>query len=397
MARFGGYRAHLLPAPDFQTFTLEGTEIDDVIRAAALEGDGRTVEESVGIWEATTNLITNGGFETDTTGWTEQGSTTTRVTAQQKFGDAAGEVATDNVGANEGPYHAFTGAAATKYSVSAWVRGSGTVRIALYDNVSGKQASSAVTLTSAWQRIEKIATTGAASATFRVYVETDSQQNITFNVDGVQVEATSTPTPYVETDGGTATRALGRGQFPFTGLITEEQGWAAFRFRAGWSAATPPNALPHLMDWGDDPLSRIVIRVYIDGANVHCASKTGDIIQGVTLVKDTDYLVLAAWDAVNGHITIEGNDFTSGARTYGGANNPAANLQVGIHAGGASFSGDYTYHWLALGLGRPQNADIPLLEGFGNQLTDIREFPQHLRTTALWQAHNGRFEKVKGI
>ena len=85
MIRFGGYRAHLLPAPDYEALTLSGNEIEDVVREAALEGDGRAVEASYGLWEATTNLVTNGGFETNTTGWNEQGSTTTRVTAQQKF------------------------------------------------------------------------------------------------------------------------------------------------------------------------------------------------------------------------------------------------------------------------------------------------------------------------
>jgi hypothetical protein len=47
-----------------------GNEITDTKRAANTQGDGRAApDSSTGIWESTTNLVTNGGFESNTTGW----------------------------------------------------------------------------------------------------------------------------------------------------------------------------------------------------------------------------------------------------------------------------------------------------------------------------------------
>ena len=156
--------------------TLSGNEITDAVRSAGTEGDGLTVpDRTTGIWEATTNRNVNGNATTNTTGVTDDGATTTRVTSGTvKFGGTAFESVTDNAGANEGAYEVISGgAAATQYTGSVWVwaaSGSPTVRIAIYDDVSGKQASSPVTLTATPQRIEVTATTGGGSSTFRTYV-----------------------------------------------------------------------------------------------------------------------------------------------------------------------------------------------------------------------------------
>jgi hypothetical protein len=47
------------------TVTASGNEITDVTRSTKTQGDGvNAPDSSYGIWEATTNLVTNGGFET---------------------------------------------------------------------------------------------------------------------------------------------------------------------------------------------------------------------------------------------------------------------------------------------------------------------------------------------
>src|SRR3990167_8608460 len=87
----GSRRALLVPSYREQRLTLSGNEITDAVRRAGVEGDGVSPSDfSLGIWEATTNLCTNGGFETNTTGWTTSGtSTIERSTAQAKFGAAS--------------------------------------------------------------------------------------------------------------------------------------------------------------------------------------------------------------------------------------------------------------------------------------------------------------------
>ena len=55
------------------------------------------------------------------------------------------------------------------------------------------------------------------------------------HIDGMQVEIQKVSTPYVETDGGTASRSDARIRADVSGLFTATQGWAAFRFRMGYA------------------------------------------------------------------------------------------------------------------------------------------------------------------
>src|SRR5574343_895943 len=68
--------------------TLSGNEITDTVRAARVKGDGVLApDNSVGIWPAATNLCTNGGFETNTTGWATAGTNAiARSSDVAKFG-----------------------------------------------------------------------------------------------------------------------------------------------------------------------------------------------------------------------------------------------------------------------------------------------------------------------
>src|SRR3990167_6344341 len=76
--------------PDDLTFT--GGLITDAVRTTAVEGDGLTPPAGVGIWPAATNLVTNGGFETNTTGWVGTGGAINRYTSAAKFGTASARV-----------------------------------------------------------------------------------------------------------------------------------------------------------------------------------------------------------------------------------------------------------------------------------------------------------------
>lgn len=386
-----------------EPLTVSGNEITDTSRAAALAGDGRGADSSYGIWEAVTNLITNGGAETDTTGWVEQGSTTTRSLAQQKFGDASLQVVTDDAGANEGPYHAFAGAASTKYTVSAWVGGtSGTVRIALYDNVSGKQASAAVTLSATPQRITLTATTGAGAVTFRVYVETDDQQDITFFFDGAQCEAQPIATPYVQTDGGTAARSAARVRMPIAGVLDETQSWAAFRVRPGYDYDDEPHADPILFNWEDDSDNRIT-GSFDTGADAFQIERfnggASDIATtATTFSKDDIVTVIFAWTATTVVVSLNGAAFAS----TGGSDIPAlaATLADIGSADGAGQHVDGDVLWAAFGSGTLTDTDAATIHAFANEDPQLDTIPG--TPTAVWYAADATlitvasFEDVTG-
>ena len=383
--------------------TLSGNEITDAVRSAGTEGDGRTVpDRTTGIWEATTNLITNGGAETNPTGHTADGATVGQDAAESKFGAASIEVQTDDAAANEGAYHAFTGAAATAYSASVWAWGSGTVRIALWDDVAGKQASSPVTLTATPQRLTVTATTGAGAASFRVYVETNVQQAITYNYDGLQVEAQPIATPYVETDGDTAARSAARVRIPVASLFTATQGAVYIRARMGFASTTFPHAAPGLFEWPDD--GNNLLYAHLDsGGNVTFQRKATSA--------DTANAAWSAWSL--GDSVLWGIEWTATtiaasqdgvllATPTSSTNIPtlAATLadigSLQVATSGVELDSDV--FWVATFAGTLTAADRLALDAIGDKDPDLRALRSMLssgaRPTAVWDGLTGRFERV---
>lgn len=169
---------------------------------------------TVGRPTGSTNLVTNGGFETNATGWIARNGTETisRITSWASEGAGAGNILLTAASGAEGAYCAFTGAASTQYTASVTVLpDSGvTARVYLFDNIGSFVAGESVagdgtTVT----RLKVTATTAGGSSTFRVYVrcETTSQTGKNIKFDAVQVETGAANTPYIATDGGTASRA----------------------------------------------------------------------------------------------------------------------------------------------------------------------------------------------
>jgi hypothetical protein len=290
------------------------------IAAQTDEGDGVPVyDNSFGVYGAYTNLVTNGGFETDTTGVTDDDATNTRVTSESKFGSASLQTVTANIGASEGAYQAFGGAASTEYTGSVWVKGaSGTVRTLMWDNVSGAIGNSPdITLDGTWQQSSVTATTTAGSATFRFYVLTNGQQDITYYSDGWQVVATGLTLPYVETDGGTAAAVAGDITMTSAGM-DETEGAAAFRVKPAWSDGDGSSAKRVWM-WanagGTDG-----IWVQWNQSNGLFASKRRTAAvnpavesQDMANVAGVDYTGIARWDATNHSVSVKGAAFSSTA------------------------------------------------------------------------------------
>src|SRR3990167_7328432 len=107
-----------------RTLTTSGNEITDAVRTTNTQGDGLTPpDSSYCIWQSTTNLNTNGGLETNTTGWTASSkSSLARSTEQAKFGTASckGTVTLTATG-NFGLCNYLTTLTAAVHYASAWV------------------------------------------------------------------------------------------------------------------------------------------------------------------------------------------------------------------------------------------------------------------------------------
>lgn len=238
--------------------------------------------KAVVVEKAVTNLITNPSIEIDTTGWVAHLSTNTKNTAHRVFGDAALKCVTNNVGAVEGTYMittAFT-AAATEYTFSTYLRGSGTVYLRFWDAVGGNQYSPAITLTDTWKSYELTATFGAGAAR-NVGVFTQAQQAITFYCDGFQLAVYATTycdgslgDGYAWTDGdhaSSSTRAATEINLDaHVGLVASND-TLSFRAVAQMpydADATWPQDSSYLLDVrGADNNNRIILYYYSQGAN----------------------------------------------------------------------------------------------------------------------------------
>ena len=151
------------------------------------------------------NLLTDNqaDVETDTTGFGgEAGAAISQDIVESKHGVASLKIITPNVAVSEGFSTTVTSVDASgTYTVSAWVKGTGTVQILIFerdagDAFIGSTPDGAITLSSAWQRTFATRSFGATGVKAQVVVRTDVQQGITFYADALQLEQGSIVTPW---------------------------------------------------------------------------------------------------------------------------------------------------------------------------------------------------------
>lgn len=388
----------LFDGPSKQALTLSGNEITDASRAAGLEGDGLLNDSSFGIWEAATNLCTNGGFETNTTGWIawKPEASISRVTTQSKFGSASLEVVVTDLG-SRGTRVTVSLSATTVYTFSAWVKvpTGATVRIAVYDTpVTTELGGVNVVGDDDWQHASVTFTSDGDGGTHNFFIMTYADYNaVTFYVDGVQIEAQPVATPYIETDGGTATRSAARVQAPAS-LLDETQGWVAMRFRPGWGAATEMGGgteYPHLFYWADDA-NNFIDFIYAENTNAlgggRKAGGVGATYYAVrTLTQGVPFTVIAAWTATTVGYAFDGGAFSTAANTSIPTLS-AATFDIFNKAGTLQFNGDVI--WAAFGTGTLTNADSATIHAFGDADRGLEAFPGN--PTGFWSANTNIME-----
>lgn len=364
-----------------------GNEIIDQVRGYRKEGDGYGGGRGLGVWEATTNLCPNGNGTTNATLVGSTGSATvSRDTANgiYKFGATCLKAVTPNAIAGEGMHWLYPTStripvtAGQSYTWSGWAWGaSGTVRLRIdtYDGVEGSivagdfALSSVATLTPTPQKLKVTFTIpGSGVAAVSPRIVTDVQQGITFYCGGMLLENQPIDTPYVETDGATASRSAARVQMPVAGLFTESQGWLIFRLRAGWSVSAEPgvgSGSAALFYWQDDSNNRI--RLFYSEGNDDFrlirtsggTSQTADTASQ-SFVKDDSITVIAAWTATQLKLSVAGGAFAEFASTT--IPTLAATLaDIGALAGGGNDLLDCDILFLACGSGTLSDADAAAL------------------------------------
>jgi hypothetical protein len=321
------------------------------------------------VWEASTNLCTNGGFETNLNGWSAFATASiSRILTDHVFGSACMRVDLTTVGAGAqfvGP----TGLGlAAGTPVTAQVRFKGTAGQTYEVQSLGTctDATSFGGITSfvargGWEPLPRTSSTavpvGKIGDRVQILIFKRAGAGVntagadTFYIDGAQSEPKGFATPYIHTDGATATRAAGRVQAPAS-LLNATQGWVATRLRVGITPVAGTNTL-RLGNWAADASNYLDFHWYNGGWRIdRCALG----VSGGTASKTTAHTagdlvtVIAAWDATHVYISVNGSAFVVAGNTTIPAGMPALfDIGSAPTTFGSFLDGDVL--WFACGTG----------------------------------------------
>lgn len=362
--------------------TLSAGVITDTVRLAGVEGDGGDVGDGVGVWPAAMNLVTNGGFETNTTGWVRKSvdETLARVTTTSKFGSACAQITLAGVQSYEGLAGDQNLALVngTVYTAGAWVwceSGTLNLRIRIINSASVPIATTNFVATTTPQRVS-VTVTATAGTPFEVEVLANGAQTGKFWVDGVSCYASAIDMPYIETDGGTASRVAGTITMPAS-VLDETQMWVAFRAKMGFGTASPPSATLMPFAWRDSANEGLLM-YYIGGAGLYVRRDSGGTGFAVTVSPSwslgDDVVFVAAYTASLVRVSTAGSAFTEAANiTIPTISSSAYISNDPVNAGRQIYS---SIRWAAIGIGPLANADAALFNSWCNNRPLPHMFPQ---------------------
>lgn len=373
--------------------TVSGTPITDALRALGVQGDGLSADSSFGLWEAATNLVTNGGFETNATGWVASvGGAIARDTAEAKFGAASGRINTTGAAGNEGAYDEIALTSGQTYTFSVWLKCASANQLRLWIRTTGgvNKAEVAFTPTGSWQRVT-LTWTADATATFWFQVGNKTATAETIYVDGVQVENQPLATPYIHTDGASASRTAARVQAP-AALLDETQGWVAMRVRFGGNLAESRYGWA----WRDDNNNQMYVRWNFSLSRWEMFRTSGGT-PGTAVKADTvavgDMLTLIGrWTATQLGISVDGAAFATAAQSAVPTLAATAFDIGGLAGSGTELDGDVL--WFACGTGTLTDADAAAIHAFGNTdptWEDIDDITLAAQVTAVWPADTAAY------
>lgn len=396
-----------------QCFTSGGLQftgdfIDSDVRELNEEGDGLPQNyQSVGIHVSSTNLLTNGGAETNTTGWTPGGTNSlSRTTADSYFGSACFQAQYSNA-LNMGLYAGATLDSNSTYALSGWVYirspwsggDIGVDQSGFTDTVNVYQVKADASLTDQWQRVWcQIDTDATSPGSGNIRVRADSApsslQSIRF--DGMQLEKLVAPTPYIETDGATASRTAATIEASASSM-SASQGWVAVRCRFGFSNDTSgvtSLSNRYLFQWYDDNNNKMDL-FYQDSALGTDAWKFERYDGGLSdtrsiagsAVEGEEHTVIATWEDGRIRMSLDGAAFVNAT----GSNAPAltsGSFWIGCNAtGSGQWWGDI--YWITTGSGLLTDDDAAAIHLAGGGQPNVLRQTEKFQVQAFWTKTSG--------
>lgn len=390
------------PLPYQGQLTLSGGVITDATRLTGTQGDGVAYpDSSVGVWPAATNLVENSGFETDTNGLAnDSNASRARTTTRSKFGVASATITSLAAGnwsvvvlkADNVTRMSVTGGAA--YTFSVWLYSSAGARLhrlqILHFDGGGSIVETTIGTSTAvsagvWTRLTLTITANASAVTIRPLIvgESAAAAGETFEIDGVQFETGSIATPYIHTDGGTASRSAGRIQIPNVNtLITPTNFGFALRFKTGW-AASGPGYFPRQFTWADDA-NNIIEVVWDTGLKyfylVRRNTSGNCVVTGntmVSLASGDNVLVVVQGDSSKIQLSVNGETLLTNSGTQYTPTLSATSADIGSRGtitAARELAG--IVYWAACWRGLLSNGEVAALYAQGNNRLLPHQFPK---------------------
>ncbi len=320
-----------------------GTETGGVIYRLGKFG------KAVQVAAATTNLITNPSFETNTTGWSTfgTGATFAQSTIRSMFGTNSGYYQNGGISSAGRIQATLAVSASTAYAASIWIYTPNTNSGNAYLRIDNNGGSSLGVQTEnvqsdQWNRVVVNFTTPSdvTSVFFRVYAGGVSNK---YFVDGIQLEQKAYATPYCDGSLGTghswsgtthaSTSSRTAGSAYYTNPLSATAGTLGIWWQPAAAASVLPDALlwseGNLRCWFDTAANTLK---FSDGTNtVTTAAQTftaGDWLH-VACVYSSSGLVLYK----NGVSAASGGTYTAptlGASLYVGCDTAGANQCNGL-------------------------------------------------------------------
>jgi hypothetical protein len=252
----------------------------------------------------------------------------------------------------------------------------------------------------AWQRVACPYTPRSAQTVTHAIRVTTQANGDTLSIDGVQVEQKTIPTPYIQTDGGTAQRFEARVQAA-SSYLSLAQGWAAFRLAAGFASDVSTQGR-NFFAWGDNANSRFYayypngagndyfdVGFTADGSHFDEVPKSAR--NTVTLAPGTVSFVLVSWVVAGGSttlkISVNGQPFDSASFPRAIASLATPAFDIGGAIGGTTAAQwDGSVLWAACGSGyTPTDADAVTLQALAAAGTLLPSSIQ-MGCTMVWPA-----------
>lgn len=287
--------------------------ITDASRLAGIQGDGLLNDSSFGSWGTSTNLCTNGGFETNTTGWVGEANVSVAPDITwSKFGFRSVKITklTNGVAGAGFTFNVSGLTIGVVYTISGWMMGTATTCYLLCVGIGGSTPGA---ISSTPKKVTFTFTATGTSHNVGVQTGGGLAGEIVF-LDGFQIELGSIATPYIETDGGAATRDASFITAPST-MLNKQQGWAAFRVRMGWASTVgtrPGDQFPGLMFWKSVDSSSSIL-VFVTSGAINLKVVVGGVATTRAFNKawalGDSLTIIIAWETALLKVSVDGGIF----------------------------------------------------------------------------------------